>query len=354
MSAARRSRSPSSSASSRPRTAARSATSSLGHAEVDRQPRQAVRRLERGALMAPVLAARRGWSPRAATPGDSTRRRRDTTVPGRPRVAAARSASHRFPLVVAARVVMREERGVLEAALGRIGLEQRADALVQLAALLQQQSLVGDLLRQALAEAELVARQRRLAMHQAAPLELRQLALDVDAVVREQRARAAACGTGGRARRPPARRAWRSGPSASRRAAMTSWTVPGMGRSASGRVSAISPVPVRTRCPSSMQRADDLLGEERAALGLRDTMTRSSSRGSGPPRPPGSPPTTSSSDSGRSATWVSAVRHAATARSTPGRWVTTMSTGASSETPHQLVEHARATARRSSAGPRGS
>src|SRR4029077_15289632 len=90
---------------------------------------------------------------------------------------------HGFPLVVPARVVMRQERGMLEPALGRIGLEQRADAVVQLAALLQEESLVGDLLRQALAEAELVNRQRRLAMHEPAPLELRQLARDVDAVV---------------------------------------------------------------------------------------------------------------------------------------------------------------------------
>src|SRR5439155_14831277 len=55
----------------------------------------------------------------------------------------------------------------------------------ELAALLQEQALVGDLLRQALTEAVLVARQQALAMEDAAALELRQLALEVDALAVE-------------------------------------------------------------------------------------------------------------------------------------------------------------------------
>src|SRR5207249_11706231 len=60
-------------------------------------------------------------------------------------------------------------------------LEEKPHALVELAALLEQQAFVRDLLRQALAEAVLVARQQALAVEDAAALELGQLALEVDA-----------------------------------------------------------------------------------------------------------------------------------------------------------------------------
>ena len=93
----------------------------------------------------------------------------------------------RLRLVVAAHVVMREQRRVPGSALGSVGLEQRADALVELAALLQEQPLVRHLLRQALAEAELVARERGLAMHQAASLELREHGLGVDPLAGQHR-----------------------------------------------------------------------------------------------------------------------------------------------------------------------
>src|SRR5262249_40766136 len=102
-------------------------------------------------------------------------------------VARGEKRPHCLAVIVSARVVVREERGVLEAALRRLCLEERADALVQLPPLLQQQPLVGHLLREALAEAELVARERGLAVHESAALELGQLALHVDAVVGEQR-----------------------------------------------------------------------------------------------------------------------------------------------------------------------
>src|SRR5262249_15466037 len=74
--------------------------------------------------------------------------------------------------VVAPRAVVREERR----ALGRRGrearLQEERDPLVQLAPLPQEQPLIGDLLREALAEAILVACQEVLAVEDAAALQL--------------------------------------------------------------------------------------------------------------------------------------------------------------------------------------
>src|SRR5207247_4291982 len=92
---------------------------------------------------------------------------------------------HRLRAVVAARVLVREERRALGARLARLRLEEERHALVELAALLQEQALVGDLLRQTLAEAVLVAREQALAVEDAAALELGQLALEVDTLAVE-------------------------------------------------------------------------------------------------------------------------------------------------------------------------
>ena len=57
---------------------------------------------------------------------------------------------------------------------------------MQLAALLEQQAVVRDLLRQALAEAVLVVGEQALAVDDAAPAELGELAVDVDLLRRQQ------------------------------------------------------------------------------------------------------------------------------------------------------------------------
>src|SRR5262245_48217783 len=63
----------------------------------------------------------------------------------------AQHGRHGLRVVVAARIVMRQQRGLLEAALRGFALQERPDALVQLATLLQEQALVGHLLRETLA-----------------------------------------------------------------------------------------------------------------------------------------------------------------------------------------------------------
>src|SRR5215475_9569946 len=83
--------------------------------------------------------------------------------------------------------MVREQGGALRGHLSRLRLQQGPDALVQLAALLQQQPLVGDLLREALAEAVLVAREEALPVEEASLLERGHLAVDVDALALEQR-----------------------------------------------------------------------------------------------------------------------------------------------------------------------
>ena len=118
-------------------------------------------------------------------------------------------------------------------------------------------------------------------MDDAAALELGELALDVDPVVRQHAARAAA------AELSPEHRgdlhdAFRLGAQTSRRAAITSCTVPGMRISSTGRVSAIVPVPSRTRCPSSSSERVISSAKNGLPSALRQ-ITRSSSRGSGPP-----------------------------------------------------------------------
>src|SRR5207247_11304473 len=89
--------------------------------------------------------------------------------------------------VVAAAEVVREEARALGRHLSRLGLEEVPDALVELPTLLQEQALVRHLLRQALPEAILVAREHALAVEAAALLELGELAVEVDALALEER-----------------------------------------------------------------------------------------------------------------------------------------------------------------------
>ena len=91
----------------------------------------------------------------------------------------------RLLAVVAVRVVVRDQRRPL-GAVAAAALQQKPDALVQLAPLPDQQPLVRDLLRQALAEPVLVGREHALAMNDAALLELAQLRGDVEPLVGEQ------------------------------------------------------------------------------------------------------------------------------------------------------------------------
>ena len=82
--------------------------------------------------------------------------------------------------------MVREQGRALGVGLAGHRLEKPTDAVVQLAALAEQQALVGDLLRQALAEAELVAGEQALAVDDAAFLERRELELDVDRLAGEE------------------------------------------------------------------------------------------------------------------------------------------------------------------------
>src|SRR5207253_654427 len=77
--------------------------------------------------------------------------------------------------VVAAREVVREQGGALGRHLARLGLEEEADALVELTSLLEQQALVRDLLGEALAEPVLVGGEEMLTMKDAPLLEVAQL-----------------------------------------------------------------------------------------------------------------------------------------------------------------------------------
>src|SRR4029450_6582265 len=105
----------------------------VGDAEVDREARQAVRSLERGTVMAAVLALAEdclGELPGLAVVlGRNAVRGDQSGLVGR-----REQRLDRFPVVVAARVVMCQERGVLEAALGRLGLAERPAPLAQRAA----------------------------------------------------------------------------------------------------------------------------------------------------------------------------------------------------------------------------
>src|SRR6266702_3362946 len=105
-------------------------------------------------------------SPRASASSRARRAARSASSSGGQPNTTLRRAS---PLV-AARVVVREQRRALRPRFTPPGLEQERHALVELAALLQEQAFVGDLLRQALAEAVLVARQQALPVEDAAAL----------------------------------------------------------------------------------------------------------------------------------------------------------------------------------------
>src|SRR5688572_9716884 len=82
---------------------------------------------------------------------------------------------------------MGEEGGALCGHSAGSGFEEKADALVEQATLAEEEALVGDVLREALAEAVLVAREDVLAVDEAAPLELLELVADVDALLGEER-----------------------------------------------------------------------------------------------------------------------------------------------------------------------
>src|SRR5438552_4109653 len=152
-----------------------------GPAEHDAQAREPAGRRERRRPRGRVVPVHLGQFPEPAVEVD----RRAVRGQVLRVLGSAEERRHRFRAVVAARVVVREQRRALGARLARLRLEEERDALVELAALLQEQALVGDLLRQALAEAVLVARQQALAVENAAALELGQLALEVDALAVE-------------------------------------------------------------------------------------------------------------------------------------------------------------------------
>ena len=291
----------------------------IGHPEEDLEPRKAERSVQGRTVMATILALaqhRLRELPRLAIVirGGTIRRH----LLGLARRFQQRR--HGFAVVVAARVVVRQERGSLAAGAAGLGLEQLADALVELAALPQQQPLVGDLLREALAEAELVARQQPSCDAPAA------------AALAARRARAAtstlssassvaSCGL--RNCRPSTAATCTTRLAAararSRRAAMTSWTVPGSRISADRAASSSHAAVPGTQAALLEQRAHDLLGEEGTALGLARRCAASSSPGSAPPRRARTTAATASSAERAQTSWRERRRHAPRHGGTSGR-----------------------------------
>src|SRR3989442_594087 len=136
------------------------------------------------------------WSTQPTARWASSKRPSATYVKQSPRemrmagiTSSARGAEQgadRLHRVVAAREMVRQHGRPLRTAVSGRRLQEMSDALVELAPLLQEQALVGDLLRQALTEAELVVGEHVLAMEEPAPLELLELVGHVDSLVREE------------------------------------------------------------------------------------------------------------------------------------------------------------------------
>src|SRR5262249_20857770 len=123
-----------------------------------------------------------GQLPRAAIEVDRGAERRQALR----RLARGEQRVDRLRAVVAPGEVMREHRGPLRGDLAGLLREERRDALVELAALAEEKAFVCGLRREALAEAVLVARDDALRVEDAALLEPRERAGDVDALARKE------------------------------------------------------------------------------------------------------------------------------------------------------------------------
>ena len=172
------------------------------------------------------------------------------------------------------------------------------DALVQLPALLQEQPVVGDLLREALAETVLVVREQILAVEDAAAFELGELRGHVDPLAVQQRS-------------SWSRRNCRPRTAADLHHALRLGAEPvetcrdhlphGAGNAESPRRGRVSEAgrPSSRHVALLEQGARDLLGEERAALRLAEDPLLELA-GSGPPATARTIARVSASESGRS------------------------------------------------------
>ena len=152
----------------------------------DADAQHAERRIDEGALQLVVRAAALGERGVGKLPRLAVERDRVAIGgQGLGRVRRLEERRDRLAPIVAAREMVREQREPRRITAAALALEQRPDALVQLASLPQEQGLVRDFLDQALAETVLVGRENVLAVNDAASLETLELARDVDALAGE-------------------------------------------------------------------------------------------------------------------------------------------------------------------------